>query len=47
LLINLSNKVNEYDSLNQLGNNGQANIVRNESMSVAQRLIDKLGDICK
>jgi len=47
LLINLSNKVNEYDSLNQLGNNGQANIVRNESMNVAQRLIDKLEDICK
>jgi hypothetical protein len=47
LLINLSNKINEYDNLNQLGNNGQANIVRNESMNVAQRLIDKLGDICK
>jgi hypothetical protein len=47
LLINLSNKVNEYDSLNQLGNNGQANIVRNESMNVAQKLIDKLEDICK
>ena len=47
LLINLSNKVNEYDSLNQLGNNDQANIVRNESMNVAQRLIDKLQDICK
>lgn len=46
LLMNLSNKVNEYDSLNQLGNNGQASIVRNESMNVAQRLIDKLGDIC-
>ena len=47
LLINLSNKVNEYDNLNQLGNNVQANIVRNESMNVAQRLIDKLEDICK
>ena len=47
LLINLSNKVNEYDSLNQLGNNSQANIVRNESMNVAQKLIDKLEDICK
>ena len=47
LLINLSNKVNEYDSLNQLGNNSQANIVPNESMNVAQKLIDKLEDICK
>jgi hypothetical protein len=47
LLINLSNKVNDYDSLNQLGNNGQANIVRNESMNVVQKLIDKLEDICK
>jgi CHAT domain-containing protein len=47
LLINLSNKVNEFDSLNQLGNNSQANIVRNESMNVAQKLIDKLETICK
>jgi hypothetical protein len=47
LLINLSGKVNEYDNLNQLGNTPQANIVRNESMNVAQKIIDKLEGICQ
>jgi hypothetical protein len=47
LLINLSNKVNEYDDALAIGNNGQANIVRNESMIVARKLIDKLETICK
>jgi hypothetical protein len=47
LLISLSGKVSEYNNAENIGDNMNANIVRKECMNVAQRLIDKLEDICK
>jgi hypothetical protein len=46
LLINLSGKVKEYENLKQIGNDDRANIILNESLTVCNKIIEKLEDIC-
>ena len=46
LLINLSGKVKEYENLKQIGNDDKANIILNESLTVCNKIIEKLEDIC-
>ena len=46
LQINLSGKVKEYENLKQIGNDDKANIILNKSLTVCNKIIEKLEDIC-
>ena len=46
LLINLSEKVSEYNSAGNIGDDMKANIVRNECMNVIFKVMNKIDEIC-